>query len=232
MPGEVPALGPEILPFPSDPELGSLPQATIIAPVSQAAAGPAVRVPRPDGYALKDSDQHVLYDYMRKEVEREDRLTHERLTTLCSFQGFLIAGVGLLLSSGWTPDMPTITVLRKGTIAVIGVWGIIVGLSSHISIHASRKSLSNAKKRWEIVSKEIDLDARFPQTHGERNVFLRGSIAAHVVPLSFTGMWGLFLIGCLILFHVGHPSVLVFMPASVTEWLTALVKELAQSGGA
>jgi hypothetical protein len=110
------------------------------------------------------------YECLRKEIEREDGITHQRLTWLMTFQGFLIAAVALLLASSWPlPDQHSgIVLLRRLAIGAVGITGFILAAVSASGIQASRDALDNVIRDWEHVNKHLLIvPQRAPRTFGE-----------------------------------------------------------------
>jgi hypothetical protein len=62
------------------------------------------------------------YKFLRREIKREDKLTHQRITWSMQFQGFLVAAMAVLISSqDWTGKMePRIGVLRLLALPALG----------------------------------------------------------------------------------------------------------------
>ncbi|MBB1248360.1 hypothetical protein [Rhizobium sp. G21] len=138
---------------------------------------------------------NLYYKYLRQEIEREDQITHQRLTWSMTFQGFLISALAALMALSW--DGPVeIVILRKLSLMAISIIGLRVAILSFAGIQASRKSIELTKLNWDIRNKIWGLYPNFaPQPCGQNGVFSTGTQFTTEIPKHFIYMWTLFLFG-------------------------------------
>lgn len=160
-----------------------------------------VRVPEPfptDGTSLVNytGDWQAAftplkyYDYVRKEIEREDNITNQRLTWAMAFQGFLIASMTFLLSGSWPDQADEMAHFRKLVIGALGVVGFLAASLTVSGIDASRNAIDQVVKDWEAINSKLRIVPQFaPRTYGQEKHFLWGSRYVRLIPRLFQFMW-------------------------------------------
>lgn len=136
------------------------------------------------------------YEYLREEVVREDELTHQRLTWLIAFQGFMINAVAVLIGFAWPEGagVGSIIVIRKVSLAAIPVIGLLFGYLAYAGIIASRLSLTEVKFQWEQRNAVWQMyPDSVPQAYGQKLAFMLGRRYAVYVSLMFIFMWQVYL---------------------------------------
>jgi len=100
------------------------------------------------------------YKFLREEIAREDGITASRMTSMLTFQGFLVSAVGLLMTNGWqvAPSSPQelaagLACLRQNLLILLGLVGAFMAFFSALGILASSRALDVAKLEWELVLK-------------------------------------------------------------------------------
>lgn len=153
------------------------------------------------------------YEYLRREIEREDGITNQRLTWAMSIQGFLIASMSLLLSGAWPPQIAqeTMTVLgdsmlravifRELAIGGIGLIGLLSAMNTYIGIDASRTALDKVKRDWHTFNDIVKIVPEMAvHAFGHDHTSRFGSLYARAIPVLFCVLWFLYLIVyCMIL---------------------------------
>lgn len=104
------------------------------------------------GEKLNKEDIIRYYDYLRKEIEREDKITYERTVTTLSLQGFLITAIALM--TGGSGSNPSPSLDRIIIMVLISISGIALSFFSLKGITAARKSLYWAKREWVIFNRK------------------------------------------------------------------------------
>lgn len=108
--------------------------------------------PGADNKSWEDLDEDVkddiirYYDYARKEIEREDKITYERTVTTLSLQGFLVTAISLMIGS--TNPISSSGMDKLLLLLLISFSGIFLSVSSLYGVGSSRKSLYWAKDEW------------------------------------------------------------------------------------
>lgn len=90
------------------------------------------------GVKLTKDELIQYYDYVRKEIEREDKLTYERAVTTLTFQGFLLTAIALMMGKNGAIEFGI----------AISIAGIFLSIMSFLGIRSARKSLENIKEEW------------------------------------------------------------------------------------
>jgi hypothetical protein len=140
------------------------------------------------------------YDYLRDEIAREDKNTHDRLISALTFHGFLIASMTFVLSNQWTFDgtgmsgpvgfFVNVATLRVAVLFGIGIAGLLVGVCTILGIHASRSSIKATIAWWEKPEhNDFRKSINPPPAFGEgwRHVFGGVSVLgiAYVLPIGW-----------------------------------------------
>lgn len=137
------------------------------------------------------------YETLRKEVEREDNITHQRITWLMTFQGFLIAAMTFLLSSPWPVpgEHRGIVFIRQAAIGAVGLTGLGLALVSRSGINASRHAIEQVIREWNAVNKQLEIvPQKAPRAFGEGNAYKWGSAYAKLLPFVFVILWIMYLV--------------------------------------
>ena len=208
----------------------------------------------------KDTENSVLftrleyYKFAREEIQREDNITHQRLTSSLTFQGFLVASVAIVV--GRAPVGPNQTgsmVDLHYTILIVllgvGFFGAVLAWFSYRGVKASRISLNDAREEWKAKNKLWHIHPDFaPQLTGRKGLgedeqetdarlstsrsglFTRfdpyeaGSSFSLAVPGLFIFMWVAFLV---------YISILMAMKVGIVDvawsFLAGLVSDLCQT---
>ncbi|CAH0341927.1 hypothetical protein [Rhizobium sp. CECT 9324] len=140
------------------------------------------------------------YEYYRAEIEREDTITNQRIVWSLTFQGFLINALAVLVGLPWgAPNV--FFAARLCAMVAVGVIGCSVSLISLTGILASRQSIRQATKEWNLRNVYWNLyPLRVPQATGQGASFYKGTEFPEKIPQLFFFMWTLFLLVMLIYF--------------------------------
>lgn len=150
-----------------------------------------------------DTATRGAYDYYRDEIQREDLITHQRISTSLAFQGILMAAMALVLTNGSfavpagmdaaNADMlDKVRLFRLHIMVLIGVIGFVVATGSTIGIHAAQRSLRATRTKWKNIEPETgwanlpDMDA--PQ--GSKRI---GRTFPYFMSASFCLIWSIYL---------------------------------------
>ncbi len=149
------------------------------------------------------------YDYLRDEIQREDKITYERLIVALTFQGFLIAATTFLLSNQWTFDSdamkgPAGFYLELQSIRIyvlygIGAAGVAVGIGTAAGIHAARLSIAKTLRWWNdaITSMADEHRAFIPPSFEKKEhgwAHWLGGASAFVIAYAFPVLWAGYLV--------------------------------------
>jgi hypothetical protein len=141
------------------------------------------------------------YAFLRDEIKREDSIVHQRLATALSFQGFLIAGLCVLLSSNWqtgTSEFTSAAIhqIKILVLAGIGIFGLITSGGAVLGVRASKRSTDETIAWWNTNHKANVEDKQFPIAYGSDENHANGHHFMNLMTYSFIAMW----IGYLIVF--------------------------------
>jgi hypothetical protein len=146
----------------------------------------------------KNSEEVVLYEFLREEIAREDSVTHQRMTVALALQGFLFAAVALpteAADNGLTEIMLAAVVkFRFALIGGIGMVGLLVAIGTMLGIAASQISIYQTKRNWERYARSGNrrVIVRLPAAYGRGCLFHLGTAFAYWITASLILMWGLF----------------------------------------
>lgn len=141
------------------------------------------------------------YRFLREEIKREDEITHQRLTWMITFQGFMISAVTVLISFAWPncsvgqicTDIDSVIGIRKISLGAIPIIGLAFGHIAHMGIIASRRSISASKYAWELRNKQWKLYPHYvPQTYGRGGHYKGGALYPVYISLMFIFMWQIY----------------------------------------
>jgi hypothetical protein len=145
---------------------------------------------------------HFYYEQLRKEIEREDGITNQRLTWSMSLQGFLIASMTFLLSGAWpiAHALPLeyrglrLLLFRELALGAIGLVGIAVAYVTYKGVGASRSSISRVKEQWTEYNEILRIvPSMAPQTYGHGATFPSGTSYAVFIPQVLLALWAAYL---------------------------------------
>jgi hypothetical protein len=159
------------------------------------------------------NDDQYIYEKFREEIKREDEITHNRLVTSLTFQGFLMGATGFLLSGLWPDTHPCIFAFREWVVGGIGLIGFFVASSSAIGIQAARMSIGDTKTLFKalkdghveikvrgvkgvtkiMLRHRLELDPRLPKIHGRSAAFGMGYFYAWSLPFVFSLLWAIYI---------------------------------------
>lgn len=152
------------------------------------------------------------YEFCRKEIEREDNITHQRLTTSLTFQGFLVASMAVIFSrilpQSGSVNLDSLNIITIPVLIAIGIIGLVIAWYSYKGVEASRVSLDSAREEWRAKNDQWGVHPDFaPQMTGRKIVrgkgsfdaFLYGRTFAVAIPRLFMVMWTAFIIYILLL---------------------------------
>lgn len=152
----------------------------------------------------RENENIILYEFLRAEIQREDRITQERLVSTFAFQGFLIAGTTLLLAGNWVfPEtgsiqtkIKTLNDFRVLVLGGAGFIGLLVAIGGLIGIYASRKSVNATRVKWEMLIQngQVIIDDRLPQAYGQGSHFTLGGLFPYWITWSFVALWIAYLV--------------------------------------
>ena len=149
------------------------------------------------------------YNYLRDEIQREDKITYERLIVALTFQGFLITATTFLLSNQWTFDSAAmmgpsgfyldLQSIRIAVLYGIGTAGVAVGIGTAAGIHAARLSISKTLAWWNDTVKLMTEEHRQlipPAFENEKHGWAHwlGGASAFMIAYAFPTLWGLYLL--------------------------------------
>jgi hypothetical protein len=152
----------------------------------------------------KNSEEVVLYEFLREEIAREDSVTHQRMTVALALQGFLFAAVALLVASIWPTEaadnglteimLAAVVKFRLALIGGIGMVGLLVAIGTMLGIAASQISIYQTKRNWERYARSGNrrVIVRLPAAYGRGCLFHLGTAFAYWITASLILMWGLF----------------------------------------
>lgn len=111
---------------------------------------------------MKEKQLADYYIHLRAEIVREDSITHQRITWLISFQGFLLSAMALLVVFGWPLEgmHDDIIIFRRIALGAICALGLSIAVLSYFGVRASHRSLENVKKHWERILSESGHSAK------------------------------------------------------------------------
>jgi hypothetical protein len=156
----------------------------------------------------------MYYENLRKEIEREDNITNQRMTWSITAQGFLIAAIAFLFSSPWPivgsvvstgsiehsnifipgASVEKIVAARIWLIQSLGFVGLSVSIASFVGIWGARTALNGVRKEWEKLNSHLEIVPYYvPRTYGDGFAFVFGGSLAIVLPFLFICMWIVYL---------------------------------------
>lgn len=151
--------------------------------------------------ATEEVHYYKYYEYLRDEIQREDELTHQRITWIINLNSFLINAFGILLVFSWDHLPPDIALMRRVAIIVVGIVGLTSAVNSITGISAARRSLEEVKIRWERLNEKWKLyPNKAPQAYAQRKPFSSGRHHSIMICYTFVVMWVIFLAGYMIIY--------------------------------
>jgi hypothetical protein len=136
------------------------------------------------------------YEQTRKEIEREDNITHQRLTWAVAIQAFLMAAVGYLISgigSQETVYLPMV-VYREITLGAIGCIGLASAWITLGGVRASRRHINRVKADWRRYDpRHMIVPELAPHTFGHGPAIAFGSKYAILIPCLMLAAWAFYL---------------------------------------
>lgn len=145
----------------------------------------------------------LYYEHTRKEIEREDNITHQRVTWAVSMQTFFMAAVVFLLSGAWpTPEecYGPVVVFRFLCMFVIGVAALVAAWITKGGVAASRAHIRRAKNDWRAYNDVLRIVPEMaPHTFGSGPGIAYGSKYADLIPRLLIGIWTCYLLLFLII---------------------------------
>ena len=155
-----------------------------------------------------DRDALSYYDNMRKEIEREDTITFQRLTATLTFHGFLITYVALVFGPVLkvaTEKSDAFELLRGVlfcALAAPAAFGSLLAISSLFGILASTRSLNDANELWLRKNEDWKLvPEKLPQFTKQKRknepITYSGELFALAVPLTLLVLWVAYLFFCI-----------------------------------
>jgi len=124
---------------------------------------------------------HEYYDYMAKQVEREDGLINARITWMLTFEGFLFASLALIGGKS------TIPILNH----VLPALGIIISLLCYSSVEGALSAIKTLKTGWEEKERSLGIAGVYPRAFGKARPHLFAVIHTRLLPLVVASAWGL-----------------------------------------
>lgn len=140
------------------------------------------------------------YNHLRKEIEREDGITNQRLTWAMNAQGFLIAALTILLVSPWpsalVPQLPgeirllRVVIFREFALLVVPAIGLVSAYITYRGVSASRQALEHVKNDWKAINDLLCIVPEMaPHAFGDGPRFVYGSRFAIFLPGVFALLW-------------------------------------------
>lgn len=156
-----------------------------------------------------------IYEFVRDEIKREDKNTHDRISSALAFQGILMAAMVFLISNGWAvatigaskPDMEFVSHLKSVRLIVlflVGLVGMIVAIASYKGVEAAQESINKTIKKWEAEKLKIHGIINFnslPSAYADTRIHNKGKGFPYWINKAFMAFWALFLITITIAFH-------------------------------
>lgn len=145
----------------------------------------------------KDFTPLFYYEQTRKEIEREDNITNQRLTWSVSIQSFLMAAVAFLVSGTWPPDGGNLRLVlfRQLALGAMGVAGLVAAYISFRGVLASREHIRRAKNDWHTYNRELKLVPELaPHLFGDGPAIAFGSKYALLIPRTMMAAWMVYLL--------------------------------------
>jgi len=168
---------------------------------AQACRGEWARTLAGDAGWKKDFTPLVYYEHTRKEIEREDNITNQRLTWAVSIQAFLMAAVGFLLSGIWPTareHLPAL-VFREMALGAVGLAGFVAAYISYQGVRASREHIARIKSDWFAFNKVLKVVPEMaPHTFGSGPGIVFGTKYALLIPQGMQLGWVLYTIAYLV----------------------------------
>ncbi len=145
-----------------------------------------------------DFSPFTYYEHLRKEIEREDNITNQRLTSSISIQTFFMAAVVFLVSGAWpaaTSDQSRIVLFRLLCLLLVGFAALIASLITLMGVNASREHSRRVKKDWLRYNEYLNITPEMaPQSFGHGPSIRFGGGYAYLIPLAMIVMWSFYLI--------------------------------------
>ncbi len=138
----------------------------------------------------------AYYEHLRKEIEREDSITNQRLTSSISIQTFFMAAVVFLVSGAW-PEVtghPRIILFRLFCLILVGFAALIASFITLMGVSASREHSRRVKKDWIHYNSCLNITPEMaPHAFGHGPKIKRGGGYAYWIPCAMVFMWTAYL---------------------------------------
>lgn len=156
-----------------------------------------------------------IYEFVRDEIKREDKNTHDRISSGLAFQGILMAAMVFLISNGWAvatagaskPDLEFVSHLKSVRLIVlflVGLVGLVIAVVGYKGVEAAQDSITNTIAKWEEDKTNFYSIINFnalPTAYAETRTHNKGKGFPFWVNQAFIAFWAIFLITITIAFH-------------------------------
>jgi len=124
----------------------------------------------------RDQEQY-RYEYISKQIEREDGLINYRLVWTLQLNGFLFAALALVRSDA---DV----LVKKALLNALPIAGFLIALVGLFGIIGAIAALYGLKKQWDNQP-----DMRWSRPCGDSVPFAMGALPSVFAPLVLMGIW-------------------------------------------
>jgi hypothetical protein len=115
------------------------------------------------------------YEYLAKQIEREDGLINTRISWLLTFEGFLFAAFGIMSKE---PSS-----IQSKILWLIPIAGFSMSFLAMLGINAAISALNNLKKQWEGNF------CGYIQPFGNDNEHKSAVTYSRGIPILLMGIW-------------------------------------------
>jgi hypothetical protein len=144
--------------------------------------------PEPLASSIPESEQYqerMYYEYIAKQVEREDGLINSRLTWMLTTQGFLFAALALIAK-----QEEAIIDVYNVLIIVLPAAGFILSITGISGNRAAGMALDDLIDAWESrVRDKPSLNKLFPRPFGDVRASFFGAIQSTALPVVLCIVW-------------------------------------------
>lgn len=127
---------------------------------------------------LVGRNKRLYYEYLAKQIEREDSLVNTRITWMLTSQGFLFAALALIVNKDARAELYKILVfilpLTGASLSLIGLFGV----------YAANSALRKLKAKWPDIE-----DDKFVRPFGGKTASFIGNIPCYSLPVTMCIIW-------------------------------------------
>lgn len=129
---------------------------------------------------LNETNKRLYYEYLSKQIEREDGLVNTRMTWLLTSQGFLFAALALIAKKGDVRED-----LYSFLTIIFPVTGIVLSIVAFLGVHAANLALRDLKKHWNNFKD----DEIFVRPFGNQTMKTFGDFPSTLLPILLFLIW-------------------------------------------